>query len=49
MLSENDKATVTARLARVLETIESAPKSAKWTLRSKIGTKRIWYTEVGEV
>lgn len=49
MLSENDRAIVSARLAKMLRTIEDAPKSAKWILRSKIGTKHIWYTEVGEV
>ena len=32
----------------VLDAIEAAPKSMKWKLRAKIGTRRIWYQEVTE-
>jgi hypothetical protein len=49
MLNDADKSMVSGRLARMLQLIEDTPKGTKWKLRGKIGTKRTWYTEVGEV
>lgn len=48
-LSEEDRHIVSTRLSKMLNAIESAPKSYKWKLRAKIGTGRIWYAEVSEV
>jgi hypothetical protein len=31
---------------RVLAAIQGEPKSWKWKLRAKTGTKQIWYKEV---
>jgi hypothetical protein len=49
MLSADDKAIVSERLTRMLQSIEDEPKSSKWKFRAKVGTKRRWYTEVGEM
>jgi hypothetical protein len=35
------------RVNRLLAAIESKPKSSKWKMREKIGTKRQWYQDVG--
>jgi hypothetical protein len=48
-LSESDKTIVSERLSRMLQLIENVPKTTKWKLRARLGTKRIWYTEVGKV
>jgi hypothetical protein len=32
----------------VLQAIEDAPKSMGWKIRSKIGTRKLWYQEVSE-
>ena len=37
------------RLATMREQIESAPKTSRWRLRSRIGTRARWYEEVQEV
>lgn len=47
-LSEEDRSVVAQRLTDLMSAIESAPKSLKWKLRAKIGTKRIWYRPVDE-
>jgi hypothetical protein len=48
-LTAEDKADVAAKLDKVIAAIEAAPKSTKWKLRSKIGTKMLWYNKVEEV
>lgn len=48
-LSEEDRHIVSTRLSKMLNPIESAPKSYKWKLRAKIGTSRVWYAEVSEI
>ncbi len=40
--------TIRGRIKDLLDAIEAAPKSMKWKLRAKIGTRRIWYQEVTE-
>lgn len=40
--------TIRGRIGDLLEAIEAAPKSMKWKLRAKIGTRKIWYQEVTE-
>lgn len=36
------------RITSLLNKIEQAPKSLKWTLRAKVGTRMRWYQEVSE-
>jgi hypothetical protein len=36
------------RIQQLLDRIEAAPKSMKWKLRAKIGTRTRWYQEVSE-
>jgi hypothetical protein len=45
-LSGEQKAVIERRIDEVLEAIEEAPKSRKWKLRAKVGTKKRWYQEV---
>ncbi|MBA2311796.1 MAG: hypothetical protein H0V97_03240 [Actinobacteria bacterium] len=40
--------TISKRIAQLVEAIESAPKTAKWKLRARIGRRRRWYQEVNE-
>ena len=39
--------TVMDRVNRLLEIIERKPKSSKWKMRAKVGTKKQWYQDVG--
>lgn len=48
-LTEEDKKDVSAKIDKLLEAIESKPKSLKWRMRARVGTKRKWYQEVEEV
>jgi hypothetical protein len=41
--------TARRRIDALIGAIESAPKSARWLKRSKKGTRKIWYAEVGEL
>jgi hypothetical protein len=49
VLAAADVRNVRGRIDRLIDAIEKAPKSARWKKRAKKGTKRIWYTEVGEL
>jgi hypothetical protein len=42
-LSRNEREVVKTRANKLLELIESEPKSVKWKMRSKIGQKVQWY------
>ncbi len=35
------------KVKRLLEAIEAKPKSSKWKLRARVGTKKQWYQDVG--
>ena len=48
-LSNSDREVVADRIQTILDAIEETPKSTKWKLRAKIGTKKKWYNDVGEV
>jgi hypothetical protein len=48
-LSPAVAATVQRRLRALREQIESAPKTTRWKLRSRVGTRARWYEEVGDV
>jgi len=45
-LSNEDKIDVTRKIVRILEILNSAPKSTSWKMRAKIGTKKKWYRSV---
>lgn len=45
-LSSDEVATVAERLGRLRGRIESEPKTVKWKIRAKVGTKVRWYNEV---
>lgn len=44
--SPQDVAELTSKIARVLSSANSAPKSFRWVLRSKLGTRKRWYNPV---
>jgi hypothetical protein len=48
-LSPADKELVTRRLDDLAQKIESEPKSFKWNLRARLGTRILWYTEAEDV
>ncbi|NIR86096.1 hypothetical protein GWO13_00380, partial [Candidatus Bathyarchaeota archaeon] len=48
-LNKNDASDVRAKIDKLLEIIDSEPKSMGWKMRAKIGTKKKWYEEVEEV
>ncbi len=43
-----DADTIRGRIDDLLQRIDQAPKSLGWKLRSKIGTRALWYQEVSE-
>ncbi len=45
-LSDEDKNDVEKKIAKLLEIIDTAPKSTSWKVRAKIGTKKKWYRTV---
>jgi len=45
-LKEADRKDVAAKIDKILDSIEKEPKSFKWKMRAKIGTKKKWYNEV---
>jgi len=45
-LTEAMRSLIAERADRILAAIENEPKSWKWKLRAKTGTKQIWYKEV---
>lgn len=44
-----DRDDVLGKVAALRQRIEAAPKSLKWRMRAKIGTRRIWYQEVDDL
>jgi hypothetical protein len=40
---------VDAKLEQIINRVEAEPKSRRWKLRAKIGTRMRWYEEVGDV
>ena len=47
-LSEEDGKLMKERVNKLVEMIEKQPKSMGWKMRSRMGTKQKWYTEVEE-
>lgn len=48
VLSDEDRFDVSAKIQNVLKNIEETPKTTRWKMRAKIGSKKKWYTEVEE-
>lgn len=48
-LAQGDREVITARLRRLEEEIEAAPKSAKWKMRARVGDRVRWYEDPDEV
>jgi hypothetical protein len=48
-LSEEDRRTVSGRIAELQSRIDAAPKSLKWKARAKIGERLKWYKDVEEL
>ena len=48
-LEAEDREVVSNRIDSILEAIDQKPKSLKWKMRSKVGTKVKWYDEVDEL
>jgi len=40
--------TIRSKVKHILDAIEAAPKSLKWKVRAKVGTRTLWYQEVTE-
>jgi hypothetical protein len=47
-ITTRESTVIRDRVSDLLDRIENAPKSLKWKIRAKIGTRRIWYQEVSE-
>jgi hypothetical protein len=47
-IEDRQRVVVQDRVKALLEAIESAPKTFGWKMRSKIGTRSLWYQEVSE-
>lgn len=45
-LEKEDIENIDVKINQILQEIEEAPKSFKWNIRAKIGTKKKWYNEV---
>jgi Uncharacterised nucleotidyltransferase len=48
-LSEQEQATMRARIDALHEAIEQAPKSRGWRMRARVGERKRWYEEPEEV
>ena len=49
VLSPEERELILGRVRKIVAALESAPKSAAWKMRDKIGTRLRWYAEVEEV
>lgn len=48
-LSDQDKNLVRLRIDAILARIDERPKSARWKIRARLGTRKIWYNEVEDI
>lgn len=48
-IPQEDAERIKVRINELLEDIEREPKSLKWKMRAKVGTKQKWYRDVEEV
>ena len=49
VLKEEDKVDLKRKINLIIDRIIKEPKSIKWKLRAKIGTKKKWYEEVEDL
>lgn len=49
VLMVEDRAVIKRRIDQLLKRLEEEPKSLKWKLRARVGTRRPWYRQVEEV
>ena len=47
-IGDGQRVVIQDRIKALLEAIEAAPKTFGWKMRSKIGTRSLWYQEVSE-
>ena len=47
-IGDDEAKIISDRVEDLLQRIEDAPKSFKWKMRAKIGTRMLWYQEVAE-
>ena len=47
-ISEEQGTIISTRISDLLAMIEDAPKSLKWKIRAKVGTRKLWYQELTE-
>jgi hypothetical protein len=47
-LAPHQAEVISKRTRQLLEMIEAAPKSTKWKIRARVGTRKRWYQEVNE-
>lgn len=48
-LTDEDRADVVAKIEKLLQIIEDAPKSMSWRVRARVGPSKKWYRDVEEV
>lgn len=48
-IDDREREDVLAKIEMIRNAIESAPKSLRWRIRAKIGTRMKWYTDVEEI
>ena len=48
-LTETERGSIKTRIAEILHTFATMPKSLAWQMRDKVGTRVRWYEEVEEV
>jgi hypothetical protein len=48
-LDQDETRRVSNQVLAALERIEAQPKSLSWKLRAKIGDRKKWYRDVGEL
>ncbi len=49
VLSAEDRNDITSKIGKILEHVESKPKSLGWKMRARSGTKVKWYNDVEEI
>jgi hypothetical protein len=48
-LNENEVSIIGERIEKILAAVELEPKSTRWKLRARVGTRKKWYNDVDEV
>jgi hypothetical protein len=48
-LERNDKEDVSRKITHILQTIDDTPKSVGWKVRARVGPRKKWYNDVGEL